>query len=90
LSIKEELNRENISISTASVAKLLKSMNYTRKRLSIVPIERNSTRTLDIRQEYCRFLNNVSDENLIFLDETGFNLTKKNIMAIRSRIQSVL
>lgn len=76
-SIKEKLAAENNRTSIATISRILKSMDYTRKRLSIVPTERNATRTIDLRQEFCRYINNVSNENLVFLDETGFNLHQK-------------
>ena len=77
-SINEELNLRNISAAPPTIAKYLKQMEFTRKRLSLVPLERNSMRNVDARQEYCQNINSVRDSNLVFLDETGFNLhTKK-------------
>ncbi|KAF7685648.1 hypothetical protein CDIK_3603 [Cucumispora dikerogammari] len=49
-------------------------MNYSRKRLSLVPAERNTPRLLDLRQIYCNNLIEIFVERLVFLDETGFNL----------------
>ncbi|KAF7684879.1 hypothetical protein CDIK_4372, partial [Cucumispora dikerogammari] len=49
-------------------------MNYSRKRLSLVPAERNTPRLLDLRQIYCNNLMDMFVERLVFLDETGFNL----------------
>lgn len=78
-SIKEDLSQNGISISASTISRYLKSMDMTRKRLTVVPTERNSDRTIDRRQEFCRRMNNIQDENLVFLDETGFNLhTKKS------------
>jgi len=76
-SIREELMTKGTVISTPTISRYLKKLDYTRKRLSIVPIERNSTRTLDMRQEYCRKVNKIPDANIIFLDETGINLHNK-------------
>ncbi|KAF7685537.1 hypothetical protein CDIK_3714 [Cucumispora dikerogammari] len=49
-------------------------MEYSRKLLSIVSIERNTPRTLDLRQAYAREMNNIPIDKLIYLDESGFNL----------------
>ncbi|KAG0431386.1 hypothetical protein DMUE_5568 [Dictyocoela muelleri] len=49
-------------------------MNYTRKILTRVPISRNSDNNKIERFNYCNFLNNKINEELLFLDESGFNL----------------
>ncbi|KAF7683728.1 hypothetical protein CDIK_4456 [Cucumispora dikerogammari] len=49
-------------------------MNYIRKRQVKIPEKRNSTRTNNSRQEYCSAINHISDNKLVFLDETGVNL----------------
>ena len=48
-------------------------MNITRKRLSLIPAERNSPRILEARQLHARELLNILPERLIYLDGTGFN-----------------
>jgi hypothetical protein len=60
--------------SQSSISRIIKQMNYTRKRLVKVPEERNTLKTIDLRQEYCNVINNIGDNNLVFLDETGVNL----------------
>ena len=72
--IRNCLREKGINSAPSTIAKYLKSMEMTRKRLTLVPRERNSTKILDLRQEYCRYISNVLDQNLVFLDETGFNL----------------
>ncbi|KAG0441634.1 hypothetical protein DMUE_0898 [Dictyocoela muelleri] len=49
-------------------------MSYSRKRLVKIPEERNSQRNIEIRQAYAREIQFISDDNLVFLDETGINL----------------
>ncbi|KAF7674354.1 hypothetical protein CDIK_4529, partial [Cucumispora dikerogammari] len=49
-------------------------MDYIRKRPAKIPKERNSTRTINARQEYCSAINHISDNKLVFLDDTGVNL----------------
>lgn len=63
----------NVSISGSSVHRKLRSMNITRKRLTLVPIERNTADRLDARALYASDLTRIANSNLIFLDETGFN-----------------
>ena len=77
--LTETLAQNGITTSAPTISRYLKGMEITRKRLSIVPRERNTPRIIDLRQEFCRRINNIQDENLVFLDETGFNLhTKQN------------
>ena len=53
-------------------------MDITRKRLTLVLIEKNSNKNIDLRQGYCRNINTIPDQCLVFLDEIGFNIhTKK-------------
>jgi len=68
--IKENLNN---SISQPTVSRRLKKLNITRKRLSLVPFERNSNDKLDARSIYASDITRIPVENLVFLDETGFN-----------------
>ncbi|KAF0985496.1 hypothetical protein HZS_1619, partial [Henneguya salminicola] len=76
-SIKEKLAANKKIASIYTISRMLKSMQYTRKRLSLVQSERNAIRTIDARQEYCRYINNISNENLVFLDETRLNFHLK-------------
>lgn len=72
--IASELRKKNITISQSSISRILKDMNYTRKRLVKIPIERNCSTILTKRQEYARTIEYLPNENLVFLDETGCNL----------------
>lgn len=60
--------------TTRVIAKCIKEIGYTRKRLQHVPINRNSERVINDRTLYCNNIAEVRDEDLVFLDETGFNL----------------
>ena len=60
--------------SQSFVSRILNKMNITRKRLTKIPIERNSIRILDSRQSYARDVINYTNEKFLYLDETGFNL----------------
>ncbi|XP_065670352.1 uncharacterized protein LOC136088977 [Hydra vulgaris] len=73
-SLRNILIERNINVSIPTISKYLKSMEFTRKRLTLVPKERNSPQNVDLRQSFCRTNNSIPDNNLVFLDETGFNL----------------
>ena len=78
-SLKDTLFQNGITTSAPTISRYLKAMEITRKRLTSVPRERNTLRTIDLRQDFCSRINNIQDENQVFLDETGFNLhTKQN------------
>lgn len=61
-------------ISQSTVSRKLKKMGITRKILTLVPIERNTVERINQRRIYSLEISRISDENLIFLDETGFNM----------------
>lgn len=70
----EKLHLSGIFVKQSFVSKILNEMRITRKRLSLVPQERNTPRTLDARQSYAREIEHISMSKLVYLDETGFNL----------------
>lgn len=76
--IRENIVQNNsnniIHSSVPTICRTLKEMNYTRKVLTKIPINRNSAENKNIRCVYGNELANISDNNLIFVDETGFNL----------------
>jgi len=71
--ICEELRRNGIKLSLPKVCRILKAMVYSRKRLVVVPVERNSERIIEQRTEFCRYIDNISDDSLVYLDEFGVN-----------------
>ncbi|XP_065671801.1 uncharacterized protein LOC136089676 [Hydra vulgaris] len=73
-SLRNILIEGNINASIPTISKYLKSMELTRKRLTLVPKEINSQQNVDSRQSFCRTINSTPDNNLVFLGETGFNL----------------
>ncbi|KAG0436579.1 hypothetical protein DMUE_4148, partial [Dictyocoela muelleri] len=48
-------------------------MDYTRKKMTLVPINRNSNTNKELRYQYGIYLNNINNNKLIFLDESGLN-----------------
>ncbi|KAG0434020.1 hypothetical protein DMUE_5331 [Dictyocoela muelleri] len=74
--LSEELRKINIYKTQPTISRLLKNMEYTKKRLVKIPEERNSPRNIDSRQSYTREIEFMNDDNLVFLDETGINLNQ--------------
>lgn len=73
--IKEELFKKmEVSLSISSISRKLKKLGITRKRLSLIPEERNSLEKIDQRAIYAAEVSKYTISNLVFLDETGFNL----------------
>ena len=71
--VKEELENLSVPISQPTISRILKKAKYTRKRLTKIPVERNTPQMIGSRRLYARSVANIRDENLIFLDECGFN-----------------
>ena len=77
--ILEELQRRLLDkppISITTLAKLLDGQLITIKKLEdILPIDRNRIDVKNDRREYARWLTTEAlNENLIYVDECGFNL----------------
>jgi transposase/arginine repressor len=72
--MRESLQLYNIGRCQATISNTLKKMGITRKRLTKIPVERNSERIIGLRKCYARELHNYSLSQLVYLDETGFNL----------------
>jgi transposase len=64
----------DMKCSASTISRTMKSMNYTRKRLKPIVASRNSEQVIHERHVYSLHLTNIADDQLIFLDETGFNL----------------
>ncbi|KII70800.1 hypothetical protein RF11_14960 [Thelohanellus kitauei] len=72
--VQTRLAEQGISRSVSTICRILKEESFSRKRLQKIPVERNSISNMDLRQNYCRMLSNLSDDRLIYIDETGINL----------------
>ncbi|KAI0986022.1 hypothetical protein GJ496_001398 [Pomphorhynchus laevis] len=60
-------------MSQATISRKLKKLGITRKRLSCIPIERNTESRIDDCAVYAFDISALGNENLVFLDDTGFN-----------------
>ncbi len=71
--IVQELGILQVPTSQSTVSRIMKKTSYSRKRLSLVPVERNTPTIINIRRIYANAIALVPDENIIFLDEAGFS-----------------
>lgn len=62
------------TISKACLSGILKKTNSTTKKLVLVPVQRNSAVNIRMRKEYCQQWGNVEANDLLYVDETPFNL----------------
>ena len=65
---------EDLQVNRNVISKELKTHGYKRKRAKKIPHERNTTRTIQLRKTFAIAVAPLPDANLIFLDESGFNL----------------
>ncbi|KAF7685228.1 hypothetical protein CDIK_4023 [Cucumispora dikerogammari] len=72
--ISESLGLIGTTLSQSAVSRKLKDYQLTRKKLTLVPAERNSPRIIEVRFNYAREISLYQTSQLVFLDETGFNL----------------
>lgn len=63
-------------MNKTTVARLLKVGKFRKKRVRCVPKEKNTTKSLEKRYEYCAKYRELLDKGakIYFLDESGFNL----------------
>lgn len=71
--IKSELSAMNINVSDSTISRAIKKIGYSRKRLSLIPIERNTPAIIEKRTLFARHIAAIRDEQLLFLDECGFS-----------------
>ncbi len=70
------LTEFNISLSQSTVERALKHFHYSFKRVTLVPISRNTPQVIDKRYDYAIDYNRmmVEREKIFFLDETGIQI----------------
>ena len=72
--IKEKVVQTlGIPASSSKISRRMKSMKLTRKRLVLVPAERNTEARIDERAIFSADISRFADDRLVFLDETGFS-----------------
>nr|XP_004206232.2 uncharacterized protein LOC101241339 [Hydra vulgaris] len=69
-----ELMPEEHKCSTTTIKRELKQMGYTRKRLKSIVVARNSAQVIATRFMFCNHVSFLRNLDLVYIDETGFNL----------------
>lgn len=90
--IVEMLKRENVVLSQPSVSLHLKKCGISRKRVTYVSDRVTSSDVKEKRKTFSTFLRLMNNEDLIYLDETGFNLhtrTKFGYSPINTPVKSL-
>lgn len=63
----------DVHISQPTISRIIKNVGLTRKRLSLIPAERNSGARIEERVIYASLISRIALDNLLYLDETGLN-----------------
>lgn len=73
------LDNWNVTLSTRTIARTLKSFHYSLKRTSEVPVARNTPETIQKRKEFMEqiHLHLPNSKNLFFIDEVGFQVSMR-------------
>lgn len=102
--LKEKLNDQlGVSACLATISNSLRGMNYSLKKVSLIPESRNTEENKNLREAYCLDYMLQDEEKLIFVDEFGVCCStrlgygrsivgtpaRKNVRAIRSKNISV-
>jgi len=66
--IKKQLLKVGIVKEISTLSTYMKDINFTRKKIRDIPIERNTKEKIIYRQKYCRMISMIPVENLVFLD----------------------
>ena len=61
-------------VSKDTISRTLRRMHWSRKRVSKVPVGRNTSTTLEARKSYALEVAPFADDDILFLDECGVNL----------------
>jgi hypothetical protein len=91
--LKNKLNTSiGISESVATISKSLKEMNYSIKRVSLVPESQNIPIHINLRETYCsEYL--LQDEKIIYIDEFGkvvvLGLGMEEVLLVSQRRKNV-
>ena len=54
--VAEELGKIQVSVSQPTISRIVESINYSRKRLTLVSVERNTVGLIDARRRYASAL----------------------------------
>lgn len=72
-------DEHNIRLSSTSINRILTGSLYSMKKMQLMPEARNSADNKRKRQVYATWFQGVSDEDFIFIDESGFDLWQARV-----------
>lgn len=72
--IQYELEKQNLSFSLMHVSRLVKKAGFTRKRIKRRPKIVLTPQHIQSIREYCIKLSQLSNHNIFYIDESGFDL----------------
>ena len=80
--LKEKVDEEfSISCSLSTVDRILKEFHYSVKRAYPVPVARNTSSTIEKRYEYAQAYRSLEEtvrvEDIVFIDEVGFQVVTR-------------
>ena len=78
MGMKKKLEDKGMVVSQPRICRLLKQMNYSRKRLKLRPDSVNNPVVIEKRRSYSREIQMIDDNTIVFLDESGINLLNKH------------
>lgn len=71
----------NLNVSIATLHRYVQGFNYSFKRISLLPAQRNSDPNIEKRREYAEefyhLLSTIDNNKFIFIDEVGFNISMR-------------
>lgn len=67
--------KTGISISISTICRFLQKVELTRKKKTLHATEAETERVQNLRREYWTTIGEVNLKDLVFIDETGVNLT---------------
>lgn len=70
--IKHELSRMGFNVSQSTICRAIREINFSRKRLTVVPVKKNTRSALEARRLYAQRISQIRDEKLIFFRRIWF------------------
>jgi arginine repressor len=72
--MKIKMQENNLNCSQSTISRLLRKAELTRKRVKLRPAHTQNLAHLETRKAFARKIRVLSDDIIIYLEETGFNL----------------
>ena len=72
--VKKVRDTTGVALSDTTISKVLTGMLYSTKKVQVEAQARNSPENKEKRKEYAAWFQSASDEDFVFIDESGFDL----------------